>query len=120
MLRVPNDLEVSILSDLSTSTTGQHTMMSDSTTRTFDGGAKFDWENYLAQRPDYTASMFYDLVWAYHKRHSDCYVLAHDVGTGPGNVAEVLAKRFQRVVASDPSKFHIDTAEHRINHQSVI
>ena len=116
MLKPSSDLEISnILSDLSTSTTGQHTIMPD-----FEGGAEFDWENYMAQRPDYTASKFYDLVWAYHKRHSDSYVLAHDVGTGPGNVAEVLAKRFQRVIASDPSKFHIDTAEHRINQPSVI
>ena len=85
MFRAPSDSGISnILSNLSTSTTVQHTIMSDSASRTFDGGPEFDWENYMAQRPDYTASRFYDLVWAYHKRHSNSYVLAHDVGTGPG------------------------------------
>ena len=121
MLRVPSDLKVSnILSDLSTSISGQHTTMSDPASNKFDVDAKFDWENYMAQRPDYTASNFYDLVWAYHERHSDHYVLAHDIGTGPGNVAEVLAKRFERVIASDPSPLHINTAERRINNPAVI
>ena len=121
MLRVLSDLEISnILSDLSTSITGRQITMSDPASNKFDVDAKFDWENYMAQRPDYTASEFYDLVWAYHERHSDRYVLAHDIGTGPGNVAEVLAKRFERVIASDPSQLHINTAERRINDASVI
>ena len=94
--------------------------MSDSASNKFDVDANFDWENYMAQRPDYTTSDFYDLVWAYHERHSNRYVLAHDVGTGPGNVAEVLAKRFQKVIASDPSPLHTKTAEGRINNHSVI
>ena len=121
MLNTQADLEkANILSDVSTSITGQHTTMSDPASNKFDVDAKFDWENYMAQRPDYTASKFYDLVWAYHERHSDRCVLAHDVGTGPGNVAEVLAKRFERVVASDPSQLHINTAKRRINQPSVI
>ena len=121
MLRALSDFEISsTLSDLSISITGQYTIMSDSAANKFDVDAKFDWENYMAQRPDYTASNFYDLVWAYHERHSDRYALAHDVGTGPGNVAEVLAKRFQRVIASDPSQLHINTAARRINNPSVI
>ena len=120
MLNAQADLEkANILSNVSTSRTGRHTVMSNSASSPFDGGVEFHWDHYMAHRPDYTASNFYDLVWDYHKRHSDSCVLAHDVGTGPGNVAEVLAKRFQRVVASDPSKSHLDTAGHRINHPSV-
>ncbi|KAK3178569.1 hypothetical protein OEA41_000706 [Lepraria neglecta] len=90
-------------------------MATSSAPSIFDGGVDFDWKKYITHRPDYTASNFYPLIWNYHERHSDRYVLAHDVGTGPGNVVEVLAKRFDRVIASDPSKFHVDVAQKRIN-----
>lgn len=68
----------------------------------FEGGTDFDWQNYLAHRPEYSAS-FYDVIWDYHRSHSNAWSLAHDVGTGPGKVAQVLAGRFENVVATDPS-----------------
>lgn len=75
----------------------------------FEGGTNFDWQNYLAHRPKYSAS-FYDVIWDYHRSHSDRWILAHDVGTGPGNVAKVLADRFENVVATDPSTSHVAVA----------
>ena len=51
------------------------------------------------------------------KRNADSEFIK--VGTEPGNIVEVLAKRFDRVIASDPSKFHIDVAQKRINSPSV-
>ena len=75
----------------------------------FDGGTNFDWQNYLTHRPQYSAS-FYDVIWEYHRCHSNRWSLAHDVGTGPGNVAKVLAGCFTNVVATDPSEYHVAVA----------
>ena len=75
----------------------------------FEGGAEFDWHNYITYRPKYSAS-FYDVIWDYHRSHSNRWVLAHDVGTGPGTVAKVLAKNFDQVVATDPSEHHTAVA----------
>lgn len=75
----------------------------------FEGGTDFDWQNYLTHRPQYSAS-FYDVIWNHHRSHSDRWILAHDVGTGPGNVAKVLADRFKYVVATDPSNTHVAVA----------
>lgn len=47
----------------------------------FEGGTDFDWQNCLAHRPEYSAS-FYDVIWDYHRSHSNAWTLAHDVGTG--------------------------------------
>ena len=75
----------------------------------FEGGTDFDWQNYLAHRPEYSAS-FYDVIWDYHRSHSNQWSLAHDIGTGPGKVAKVLAGRFNNVVATDPSEYHTAVA----------
>ena len=84
----------------------------------FNGGADFDWEKYITYRPTYSPS-FYDRIWAYHKSHSNQWTLAHDVGTGPGNVAEVLAGRFDKVIASDPSGFHTAVAQKHLADTNV-
>lgn len=73
------------------------------------------WENYLAVRPVYSPA-FYDLIFAYHSSHDARWTLAHDVGTGPGNVADVLAGRFDSVVASDTSPQHAAAAQDRNGH----
>jgi trans-aconitate 3-methyltransferase len=73
------------------------------------------WENYLAVRPVYS-SAFYDLIFAYHSSHNAHWTFAHDVGTGPGNVADVLASRFDRVIASDASPQHAAAAQDRNGH----
>ncbi|KAK6079333.1 methyltransferase type 11 domain-containing protein [Seiridium cupressi] len=77
---------------------------------------KLYWENYLAARPDYTPSNFYDTLYSYHDPHSACYDVAHDIGAGPGQVANVIASRFNHVIASDANETHLAAARH---HNSV-
>ncbi|OCK78551.1 S-adenosyl-L-methionine-dependent methyltransferase [Lepidopterella palustris CBS 459.81] len=79
----------------------------------FEGAASFDWENYLNCRPNYRQSDFYPLIWDYHTSHGGQWNLARDVGTGPGNVAEVLSTKFAKVEGSDPSAFHIEVAKRK-------
>ena len=84
----------------------------------FEGGTDFDWQNYLKHRPQYSAS-FYDVIWEYHRSHSNRWNLAHDVGTGPGNVAKVLANSFTNVVATDPSEYHVAVARRFCDEENV-
>lgn len=71
------------------------------------------WDQYLAARPKYDACSFYDKIFHYHDGHSSSYHTAHDIATGPGQVARVLAARFQHVVASDPNAAHVDICRRR-------
>lgn len=93
-------------------------MTSPTKSSLFDGGADFDWIKYTTNRPAYSTS-FYDRIWEYHQCHSTQWTLAHDVGTGPGNVAEVLAARFDKVIASDPSAFHTAVAKKHLSASNV-
>ena len=93
-------------------------MASSTDSSLFDGGAAFDWAKYTTSRPTYSSS-FYDRIWDYHRSHSDHWDLAHDVGTGPGNVAEVLSARFGHVIATDPSGFHTNVAKGRLSGSNV-
>ena len=59
------------------------------------------WRSYIAARPTPTEDFFH-LINAYHAGHGDPRAaVAHDVGTGPGNIAARLAPYFDRVVGSD-------------------
>lgn len=59
------------------------------------------WRSYIAARPTPTEDFFH-LINAYHTGHGDPRTgVAHDVGTGPGNIAARLAQYFDRVVGSD-------------------
>lgn len=59
------------------------------------------WRAYIAGRPT-PPEDFFHLINAYHTGHGDpCTGVAHDVGTGPGNIAARLARYFDRVVGSD-------------------
>ena len=78
----------------------------------FDG-ANYDWESYIAYRPVYS-SEFYERIYDYHRVNGGQWNVAHDIGTGPGIVAEVLAQRFEKVVASDPSEFHVAVAKEQL------
>lgn len=75
------------------------------------------WEKYLAARPKYSQD-FYERVVNYHKSHqmdsSSEPKVAHDVGTGPGQVAGVLSKYFDQVVASDLNDQHLSVAARRL------
>ena len=84
----------------------------------FEGGVSFDWQNYIKYRPTYSTP-FYNLIWDYHRRHSNRWQLAHDVATGPGIVAIVLAELFSKVIASDPSPYHVAVAKSAITASNV-
>lgn len=59
------------------------------------------WKSYIAARPD-PPKDFFDLIHEYHISHGDPQShVAHDVGTGPGNIAEKLLRHFDHVVGSD-------------------
>ena len=83
-----------------------------------EGGTDFDWQKYLAHRPEYFASS-YDVIWDYHRSHSNAWSLAHDGGTEPGKVAQVLAGRFKNVVATDPSEHPTAVARKFCEEESV-
>ena len=42
-----------------------------------------------------------------HTSHGGAWVLAHNVGTGPGLVAQALATRFAKVVVSEINANHV-------------
>ncbi|KAF2201581.1 S-adenosyl-L-methionine-dependent methyltransferase [Delitschia confertaspora ATCC 74209] len=59
------------------------------------------WRAYVAGRPTPTED-FFRLINEYHKSHGNPqFRVAHDVGTGPGNIAERLAPYYEHVVGSD-------------------
>lgn len=69
----------------------------------FDAGnTAFDWDAYLKVRPEYPESL-YNLVFEYHRDHSNQWHHAYDMGTGVGIIAGQLVTRFENVTASDPS-----------------
>ena len=72
------------------------------------------WSTYLAARPKYSSSSFYDRIYTYQAAHSASHTLAHDVGTGPGQVAAELASHFSQVIASDSNSTHLAVAAHRL------
>ena len=73
------------------------------------------WDDYMAARAKYSSD-FYDRIMAYHKAHnsSQTHGVAHDVGTGPGQVAAELCKHFTSVVASDTNATHLAIASTRL------
>lgn len=60
------------------------------------------WRSYVAARPCPTED-FFQQIQQYHLSHgsSQATAIAHDVGTGPGNIAARLAAYFDKVVGSD-------------------
>lgn len=73
----------------------------------------FDWDSYIIHRPAPTED-FYQLIYDHHRANGGEFNLAHDIGTGPGNIAERVGKAFKRVHASEPSAYHASVAEHRL------
>ncbi|KAL8803234.1 MAG: hypothetical protein Q9200_006300, partial [Gallowayella weberi] len=71
------------------------------------------WTNYLAARPDYSPS-FYSSIYSYHQSHSGHFSTAHDIATGPGQVAYELSTHFDHVTASDVNTTHLAIAAHRL------
>ncbi|TVY88955.1 Oxidoreductase [Lachnellula willkommii] len=68
------------------------------------------WESYIRSRPS-PPEDFFRLIHEYHKGHGDSTTgLAHDVGTGPGNIARRLTAYFDKVVGSDLNDNALQTA----------
>lgn len=76
-------------------------------------GTGYDLDTYLQYRIIYDP-LFYDRIYRHHIAHNGQWNLAHDVGTGPGMVAEALATRFATVVASDINANQIAAARQRL------
>lgn len=82
--------------------------------KNFFDSPTFDWKAYLNYRPIYSPE-FYKLIIDYHRSKSNGqFDLAHDVGTGPGQVAEEFSKYFTHVIASDASEPHTAVARQRL------
>lgn len=77
------------------------------------------WQTYLDARPKYDTGDFYERLLNYHQSHQPddpaWPTIVHDVGTGPGQVAAVLEKHFDQVVASDLNNTHLEVAYHMLN-----
>ena len=59
------------------------------------------WRSYIESRPA-PSDDFLDRIYAHCREHGgNTNELAHDVGTGPGNIAARLSEAFHKVVASD-------------------
>ncbi|KAI7977445.1 hypothetical protein EIK77_007067 [Talaromyces pinophilus] len=59
------------------------------------------WADYIASRPS-PSEDFFRVIHEYHTSHGNpTTAIAHDVGTGPGNIAERLLKYYEHVVGSD-------------------
>ncbi|KAJ4369761.1 hypothetical protein N0V83_005525 [Neocucurbitaria cava] len=68
------------------------------------------WKSYVEARPSPTED-FFDLIYDYHQSHGDSRTdIAHDVGTGPGNIAARLATHFKHVVGSDINETVLEAA----------
>jgi SAM-dependent methyltransferase len=76
------------------------------------------WEDYLTARPDYTQNGFYASMLQYHRSRQGQSLpgksIAHDVGTGPGQVAAALSGHFDAIVASDLNQSHLTIAQKRL------
>ena len=78
------------------------------------------WDNYLETRAEYSRN-FYDQILEYHRLHNDGLTkgIAHDVGTGPGQVALEMSKHFDKVIASDNNETLLAAAAARIENLDV-
>ncbi|KAL8786124.1 MAG: hypothetical protein Q9213_002990 [Squamulea squamosa] len=91
----------------------------DAVSGNFFKASTFDeayWDEYMAARAKYSSD-FYDRILTYYKSHHDpsqTQAVAHDIGTGPGQVAAELCKHFNTVIASDTNSTHLAVAATRL------
>jgi trans-aconitate 3-methyltransferase len=73
------------------------------------------WDNYMSTRAKYSPE-FYHQILDYHRTHNNSTTkgVAHDVGTGPGQVAAGLSKHFDWVIGSDNNNTHLAVAAARL------
>lgn len=90
------------IATMSSTTVETTTVETPFTSGAVRSGSNIDfWQSYIQSRPGPTED-FFQLIHEYHTNHGDktCNI-AHDVGTGPGNIAARLAAYFEHVVGSD-------------------
>lgn len=71
----------------------------------------FDPQNYAKYRNDYPREL-YEVIVAFHEenaRYSPNDELCVDLGCGSGQVAKVMATKYKKVVATDPSDSMLQT-----------
>ncbi|MCJ1306094.1 hypothetical protein MMC08_008912 [Hypocenomyce scalaris] len=83
-----------------------------STGNPYDSDSEF-WQRYLQGRPKVPSS-FFQRVYDYHTLHGGHFDVVNDIGAGVGQLSSVLAKRFQRVIVTDPGETNIETAKSRL------
>ena len=71
------------------------------------------WDNYIAVQPEYD-DLFYQSIYKYYELHRGCVSEAHDVATGPGQVAAALTSHFDRVITSDINNTYLSIAKERL------
>jgi SAM-dependent methyltransferase len=75
----------------------------------------FDWNQYISHRPTYSPS-FYENIYAHHASlNGNVFEVAHDVGAGPGIIAEQLASKFNKVIVSEPNASYLNVAKNRVS-----
>lgn len=78
------------------------------------------WRSYIAARPAPTQS-FIEEIYAFHEKNGNkSFELCHDVGTGPANIAFILASKFKQVVASDVNESALAAATHLAPSEAVM
>jgi SAM-dependent methyltransferase len=75
----------------------------------------FDWNEYISHRPAYTPSLYEKLYTHHASLDGNVFDVAHDVGAGPGIIAERLASKFNKVVVSEPNPSYLNVAKHRLS-----
>jgi trans-aconitate 3-methyltransferase len=71
------------------------------------------WNRYLKGRPK-VPDGFFDMVFSYHAEHGGRFGVVHETGAGGGVHSARLAKRFERVLVSDPSEENLRIAKARL------
>lgn len=88
------------------------------TTAVLDTDVAF-WRSHIAGRPTPTEE-FFKIINSYHTSHGDPRAaVAHDVGTGPGNIAVRLTPYFDRIVGSDVNENALVAARALISPQQL-
>lgn len=63
----------------------------------------------MKHRPPYPQS-FYDRLYVHHSRFLDSFAIVNDCGAGGGVASKELAKKFAKVIVSEPNKKYLNFA----------
>jgi SAM-dependent methyltransferase len=68
------------------------------------------WARYARGRPSVPQS-FWDRLYDWHASHNGHFGTVHDIGGGAGSFVPELAKKFSKVILSDPSSFNVENVK---------